>query len=371
MQHPYRPIAIAGVAILATASLVSPAQASSHNNWRHDSHKTWRVHPGTGTISEAVARASAGDTLVLKAGTFFDSVLIDKTLTIRGAGRSKTVIKPPASSTNPCNQPGTTEGLCVFGAFDSTGNLDLTKPVKNVSISGLRLTGFEDGVLGLNTKGLKVQDVRSDHNNGYGIARFSSTRSSFTDNWTSWNGEAGLYLGDSPHANSVVKKNKTDHNGIGIFLRDSTEITATDNKAWGNCAGILALSTHPQTPAAGSYKIVDNTVWANNKACAASGDEPNFSGVGIALASVRGVVVRENTVRDNSSAALSDVPKGGIVVFTFPGGAPAPANNTVAKNYLRGNTPADIFWDGTGTGNVVRRNHCTTAIPGNLGWCSN
>ncbi len=161
--------------------------------------------PRDGDNLPTVAEAMAGDTIVLKAGTFRDSVLIEKTLTIRGAGWSATTITPPAASTSPCNQPGSMEGLCAVGAFDSLGNPDPTKPVKNVSISQLHLTGFADGVFGLNTSGLMVSGVRSDHNTGYGIARFTSTRSSFTGNWVSWNGEAGLYMGETPNAASMIE----------------------------------------------------------------------------------------------------------------------------------------------------------------------
>jgi len=319
--------------------------------------------------------ARAGDTLVLKAGTFLDSVLIDKTLTIRGAGWRKTVIKPSAHPDNPCNQGGAVEGLCVTGATDAAGNPDFTKPVKNVSISNLRLTGFADGVIGFNTKGLRVHDVRADHNSDYGIARFASTRSNFSENWTSWNGEAGLYLGDSPNAASVVLENKTDHNGIGVFLRDSTGITATDNSAWGNCVGILALNSGtdaaPWDLPAGNYKLKDNSIRANNKECPPADGHPGFSGLGIALAGVHDVLVKGNSVTNNNSTKASDLPKGGIVILStkFLGGAD-PTNNTVVKNRLRHNTPADIFWDGTGTGNLVSMNKCHTAIPGNLGWCS-
>jgi len=318
--------------------------------------------------------AKAGDTIVLKAGTFRDSVLIDKTLTIRGAGWSKTTIMPPAASTNPCNQQGSMEGLCAVGAFDSLGNPDPTKPVKNVSISRLHLTGFSDGVLGLNTNGLTVTRVRSDHNTGYGIARFVSTHSNFSGNWVSFNDEAGLYMGDSPNAASVIQGNRSDHNGIGIFMRDSTGLTATSNQAWGNCVGILALNSGAGAPGdlpAGNYKITNNKVWANNLECPSGGHHPGFSGLGIALAGVHDVVVRDNRVTNNSSTQASDLPKGGIVVFStaFLGGAD-PTNNTVAGNNARGNTPADVFWDGSGTGNVVTNNACMTAIPGNLGWCS-
>jgi len=243
-----------------------------------------------------------------------------------------------------------------------------------VSISQLRLTGFADGVLGFNTKALTVQHVRADHNTGYGIARFESTHSDFSQNWTSWNGEAGIYMGDSPHAASVIRANQADHNGIGIFMRDSTDMTATQNQTWGNCIGILALNSGSGAPGdlpAGDYKIKNNTVTANNKACLPEDGIPGYSGLGIALAGVHDVVVRDNTVRSNSSSKASDLPKGGIVVFStaFLGGAD-PTNNTVADNVARSNKPADIFWDGTGMGNKVKGNECKMAVPADLGWCS-
>src|SRR5262249_14919391 len=154
---------------------------------------------------------------------------------------------------------------------------------RNVVIEDLRVTGFSaTGVLGLNTRGMQVRGVRADHDGGYGIARFVSTNSVFEHNWTSYNEEAGLYLGDSPNGNSVVRNNWTDHNGFGVSLRDSTDLTARGNKAWGNCIGILALDTGEPT-AAGNYKIVDNNVFANDKACPASDEGPALSGIGIAL----------------------------------------------------------------------------------------
>ena len=204
-------LGIAGLLVAGTVvSAATPAMASSH-------HHTWVVSPGTGTISAAVSKASPGDTLQLKEGTFYDSVLIGqvdssgnvlpKPLTIRGEG-SETVIKPPATSTNPCNGPGAVEGLCITGQLDSMGNPVLSNPVHDVHISDLRTTGFSDsGIIGFNTEGLDVEHVHSDHNSGYGIARFASTNTLFSDNSVSYNGEAGLYMGDSPNANSVVRDN--------------------------------------------------------------------------------------------------------------------------------------------------------------------
>ena len=361
---------VSGGLVLATA----PAMASEHH--------TWEVSPGTGTISAAVSAASPGDTLELGAGTFHDSVFVGqldaqgnplpKPLTIRGEG-DDTVISPPAGlSTNPCNSTGSVEGLCVTGQLDAQGNPVLSNPVHDVHISDLRTTGFSDsGVIGFNTQGLDVQRVRSDHNGGYGIARFASTDSLFAGNWVSHNGEAGLYLGNSPNADSVVRDNWADHNGYGIFLRDSTKILAEDNVSSGNCVGILALNSGrgaTGTTGAGQHTIRDNTVTANDQACPAT-EGPPTSGIGIALAGVVGTTVSDNDVTNNRASGPSLASGGVVIVSGGPAASPA-SYNQVTDNELDGNQPADIYWDQTGTGNKVSDNDCDTAIPANLGWCS-
>jgi parallel beta-helix repeat protein len=361
MKTVRRLVTIAAAVITAVAMTALPAQAA---------HTTIKVMPGTGTISAAVAAAHPGDTLKLAKGTYNDSVFIPISLTIEGSGWD-TVIMPPATSTNPCNM-GSMEGLCAAGAFDSSGNPDVTKPVVNVRIKDLRTTGFSDtGVLGFNTRGLKVTHVKSDHNGGYGIARFVSTKSLFDHNLTSWNGEAGLYMGDSPHADSIVSHNTSDNNGFGIFLRDSTDITASDNRVFDNCVGIFALNSGQGAPGdlpAGDYRIIDNSASDNNNACP-GGDHPALSGVGIGLFGVHDTWVSGNVVRDNNSSSDS-IAKGGVVLFStaFIGGADA-SNNTVRNNVVKNNKPADIVWDSKGTGNSVQHNNCRKAIPGNLGWC--
>jgi Right handed beta helix region len=360
--------AVATVALTALGATAVPAQAKG-------SHHTIWAAPGTGTISAAVAAARPGDTIKLHAGTYFDSVFIPISLTIDGAGWSKTVIRPPNSSDNPCNDGGMA-GLCAVGAFDpATGELDTSQPVEDVAIKHLRVTGFTGtGVLGFNTDGLRVTKVRADHDGGYGIARFVSTDSVFEGNWTSYNEEAGLYMGDSPHADSVVRNNWSDHNGFGIFLRDSTEITASHNTVWGNCIGILALNSGDGAPGdlpAGDYRIVHNTAWANDRACPSSEDEgqPPLSGIGIALAGVHDTVVEKNVARANVPGGDTLVSGGIVIISTADTGGADPIDNVIRHNMLRDNEPADIVWDGTGSGNQVTHNKCQTAIPANLGWC--
>ncbi len=365
-------VGIAGALVGATLVLAgAPAMAADHH--------TLVVLPGTGTISAAVSAAHAGDTLQLKAGTYFDSVLVGrvdssgnilpKSLTIRGVGAS-TVIKPPPTFTNPCSSAGAVEGLCITGQLDSSGNPVVSNPVHDVHISDLRTTGFSDsGIIGFNTEGLDVENVRSDHNGGYGIARFVSTNTLFADNSVSYNGEAGLYMGDSPNANSVVKDNTADHNGFGIFLRDSTKIVAQGNTSWGNCVGILALNTGQGgtgATGAGFHTIQNNTVTANDQACPSS-EGPPTSGIGIALVGVLGTKVIGNDVTANQPSGPS-LASGGVVIVS---GATSPSSNNLVKgNTIENNQPQDVFWDQMGTGNTVVHNDCETAVPNNLGWCA-
>jgi Right handed beta helix region len=357
-------VSVAATALLGLTTL--PAQAATHTIW---------VQPGVGTIAAAVAAAKPGDTLRLEKGTYHDSVVITKTLTIRGSGWG-TVVEPPAKFVNNmCNtpagggSPASEEGLCPLGAVDAMFNPIFAKPVTNVTISDLRLTGFSDsGIFGFNTKGLHVSDVRSDHNGGYGIARFASTNSLFENNWSSWNGEAGLYMGDSPHANSVLRDNKADHNGYGLFMRDSTDLTAVDNQVWGNCVGILALHSNGAAPwdlPAGNYTITGNHVWANDKACPGGGG-PALSGIGIALAGVHDTLVKDNGVSINHPSGPSLV-SGGIVLLSPPNQPGVIVkNNTIRNNVLHNNSPFDLFSDGTGSGNKFIANSCSTSHPTGL-----
>jgi hypothetical protein len=103
-------------------------------------------------------------------------------------------------------------------------------------------------------------------------------------------------------------------------------------------------------------------------ACPASGGPPT-SGIGIALAGVHDTLVLHNKVNANASANPS-IAKGGIVILSTKSSKGAdPTYNTVLDNTAHGNKPSDIFWDGTGSGNKVRHNHCATSIPATLGWC--
>ena len=59
------------------------------------------------TIQHAINTASSGDTIIVAAGTYTEQLLIQKSLTITGAGQATTIIQAPATRT----------GYMIFGAY--------------------------------------------------------------------------------------------------------------------------------------------------------------------------------------------------------------------------------------------------------------
>ena len=333
--------------------------------------RTWVVHPGQ-SIQAAIDRAQPGDTIVVEPGTYQESLLITKDrLTLRGKDveAANTVLVPPspAPPANPCTQAnqGQMSGICVLGAVDSMGNV--TRKVVGDRVRGLKIQGFPmDGVFGFGTDRLTVDHVVALDNGDYGIARFFSTRTRFTHNRTAGSQEAGLYVGDSPDADTVVSDNSTWNNGFGVFVRHSHQVRVTRNRSWGNCIGIFVLDDG-EPGGAGDIVVDRNTVSANNKFCPANEEHhaPPLSGAGIVLLGAVRTAVIDNDVNDNDSGGT--FVSGGIVLKSAGvfGGSPV-IDDTVRDNDLHRNQPADLVWDGSGHGNRFVKNDCRTSIPPGL-----
>jgi parallel beta-helix repeat protein len=322
-----------------------------------------KVRPGE-SIQAAIDRAHGGDTIKLAAGTYHENVLISKdNIKLRGSGWRKTVIEPAATPNPVCGagDGGFVNAICVA---DIDENFNVKTPVYDVHVTRLSVTGFSGfGVFFFGANGAVVRHVRAKDNGEYGIAAFVSTKGRYEHNVTSGSDEAGIYLGDSPQADSVVRKNVSYDNGIGIFLRDASGGRVTHNEAFGNCFGILFVNTGGGIS---DWVARHNRVTGNNRACAASEDAPAFSGGGIVDAGATDIEIVHNVVTGNHPTGPTFA-SGGIVLVSLPPGTVTDTN--VRKNVAFGNGPVDIFWDQTGTGNVFQKNRCETSDPDGL--CGN
>jgi hypothetical protein len=155
-------------------------------------------------------------------------------ITLRGSGSSArgTVLVPPKSFPKTlCTVTFGPSGVCVLAKKINPQTGAVITPIHNDTVTALRITGFPaSGVFGYGTDGLRVTRVTAINDGGYGIARFASTRTLFADDVALGNEEAGLYVGDSPHADTVVRNNAfRNHPADLIWDGTGTHITFAAN----------------------------------------------------------------------------------------------------------------------------------------------
>lgn len=348
-----RVVLLAAGCTIGWLTLVSPTSAIAN---------THLVNPGD-SIQATVDAASPGDTIMVGAGTYRESVRIQTDgLTLRAKG--SVTLNPLKYGDGECYLPGHVAGFCVVPAdFDpSVGSY--TRRIRDVTITGFRSVGFDDGVFGFGTENFKVSHVVAINNSDYGVASFEGIGTRFTWNATSGSHDAGIYVGDSVDANAVVTNNRSWDNALGILIRHSHKVVVSHNKVWGNCLGVFLLSD-VEAGGSGNITVQHNRVSANNKVCPNfEGFLPDLGGGGIVLAGSQHDIIFQNVVTDNRGNTLFS---GGIVLITNTLPNPDQSfdvskDNLVALNRLSGNEPADIVTDAASTPDVFFRNRCDTSI---------
>ena len=349
-------------AVLAMATLALVVPASSTAN------RSVKVEAGE-SIQAAIDAARPGTTIKVEAGTYAESVIIAKDgIELVGEGRKKTHIVAPPGPPGDC--PG---GICVSDPADPN------HVVRDVDISHLSVKGFIFGIFYANTEGGEVtRTILSDYE-AYGLFANDSSGIKISRNVT-YNSvdevdpEAGIYIGDSPHADATVWKNVSFGNSFGIFIRDAAHGKLQENKTFSNCVGILFLNTDEtaQDPPAApvdpeDWLAEDNLVAGNNRECAASDEAPPLSGVGIAVLGGNDIDLIDNGVYGNKPATGFESPfAGGILVTDSPEFTP-PRPSTDIKvgfNSAFGNS-TDLVLDPNNEARFFA-NDCLTSQPDGL-----
>lgn len=356
MTRRFALVCIATLIGLFSVGVTSPAGAAS----------AIVVHPGE-SIQAAVDAASPGTTIVVQPGTYAENVAIT-TAGIALRGQGATLVPPASAQPNACSfgDPAT-DGICGIGEvdFSDPNNPVLVHPLDDVTVSGFTVRGFPgSGVVFFGAHNPRIVGVNAIDNDEYGIARFVSTDGKIVASVATGSDEAGIYVGDSPDANVLLAGNEVSDNLFGFFLRDSAHGSVVGNRVHDNCVGILNLNTGSNE--AGNYRIIGNAVFHNDKFCPANDEDgtPPLSGIGVAIVNGHANTVTGNQITDNVPSGDSAF-SGGVIVVDGGGGLEPPFDNRVSGNVMHGNQP-DIFWDGSGTGNVFAHNACDTSVPDGL-----
>ncbi len=342
------------LALLVPVASVSAASAIS-------------VYPGQ-SIQAAINRAPSGGLVVVEPGTYRGNLEIKRSVRLVG---HEAVIVPAAKSTkNGCSVllPGV-GGICAHGVISADGS-SITKVLSNVSIEGFTVQGFGGaGIVAEGVDGFRAVRNVTAHNGLWGIEVGESSGVTLLYNTAYANGSDGIHVDYSPSGNAVILGNSSYGNlGTGILVVSALGGRIALNTTSGNCAGIIVAATggDPANPAdglSGNVSIQLNQVTANNRFCPAVADQgtPAYGGVGIALIGAQNTIVALNDVEGNVSQTGSSITGGGVLMLDGAMfGAAAPTGNSIRLNSLSGNLPNDISGDGSGTGNIVSGNSCTT-----------
>ena len=277
------------------------------------------------TIGAAVTKAAAGDTIQVAAGTYKETVTINMSLSLIGAGSASTIIEAT----------GLPNGIIVGGAAST--------------VSGVVVSGFT--VQNANWQGILVENASS----------VIVWNNQVLNNNKSLKVTAGAT--SCPGLPAVLQSGENQDCGEGINLTGADHSVVANNVVQNNSGGILisddAGATHDNL-------ISGNLVSNNGLAC------------GITLASHSGMGVYHNTISGNQSLNNGlKLPGAGAGVGIFaPGPGSQAYGNVVINNTLTGNglpgvtmhnhasvpgAPAVKFDDNIIIGNVISGNAADTA----------
>lgn len=291
-----------------------------------------------GTIGEAVDAAPPGAKIVLRPGTYNESVRIDKPgITLKGRDRFRTVIHGNDEVLN---------GIIVTGTEDVE--------IRNLTVRNFRRAG----VFINDTTGYLVHKVDSIKNRSFGIYAFDSYDGVFRKSYAYGSGDSAFYVGQCFGCSALVKRVKAVKSFIGYSGTNATGVVVMDSVFARNGAGIVPNSFpwEEHEPNRGTT-IIDNVVRGNNYSKVPPSGMSQFFGLpygtGIWLWGVQNSEVVNNKVVGNDSY--------GILVTPSHNGEHMALNNRVTGNEVSGSDIASVAIDG-GTNNCLRNNSLLGAL---------
>lgn len=291
--------------------------------WPASSHAATVVGPGD-SIQAAVDAARPGET-ILVTGTHRENVAV-QTDGVALRGRRAVLLAPSTPSPHACfdpTEPGeAVHGVCVIGDVDfDTG--EVSRHVEGVSVAGFTIRGFR----------------------GAGLVAVGARDTTFARNVVE-DSDDGVMVSESIRTRARRNDVSGGRFGARVFNAEGTTIVA--NSLHDNCVGAFVLGDSRDT------RIAHNRIVGNRRACPSDDDFPALSGIGVGLVGAVHTTVVGNRIIANRPGGVT-VAAGGVVAVS------APTDSRVHRNRIENNDP-DLFWDGTGSGNVFGPNRCGACV---------
>jgi hypothetical protein len=324
------------------------------------------------TIQSAVNKARAGDTVKVKSGTYREGV---------------TIIGPSKRYLRLVGNPGDPSKVVLDGSRGRgvpRQNGVWVRDADQVTINGFSARHYNgNGFYVLNANGYKLTHLKATLTGVYGVYAFNSVGGEMSRSESSYNNDAGFYIGQTPPQTtpkrSLVTHVKSWGNVIGFSGTNMRYVTITQSQFFNNGTGVVpnALDSEKYAPPEDNV-ITNNDIFWNNfnyyagapfKLRKSDVGVPYPVGVGVLLFGGRRNEVSGNRVYGNYLGGVGALKQ---VLLKQANAADLIGNRVHDNQFGLGGTDLngrDLVYDGTGSDNCFAGNvgvQATTPADGSV-----
>lgn len=298
------------------------------------------------SIQAAINAASSGDTVYVKAGTYYENVHINKQIYLVGEDKNTTIIDAGGTGTVVYI---TAEGVEISGLTCKNSGKNyvdigiLIRESDNCRITDCIISNNYDGIVVDDANNTVIDDIQSKNNAQWGVyVHWSSPNTTIKNSNLSDNRHGIEILGDD----NIFENNYLSGNINGIHIRYNLRSTITKNTCNGNTGfGIVLL---------GGYHRVTKNDFSNNRG-------------GMALRNSHNNTIKYNLFNSNSHVGIWLAARG---IYSYTGSN----NNLISNNEINYNNDMGGIWILKSKGNVFTNNQIkynSRGISNHNGWGNN
>ncbi|AXQ30948.1 hypothetical protein D0B54_20690 [Solimonas sp. K1W22B-7] len=307
-------VLLAATLALAGCSRSSPVSGGGSTPAGSAKPRTFRICPGPDAQKESLIAffdAHEGDTIEYCAGQFdFDTGLImtgKKGITIKGAGREKTILSFKDSSAQDGVNINQVEGITVqdLTIYDAPGNGLRIFRSKYITIRGVKVGWSNADPASPNYDASRESWP---DNGAYAFYPVVSQHILIEDSVSIGSSDAGVYVGQS--SDILVRRTEAFHNVAGFEFENTYRAEFVDNIAHDNVGGFLVFDLPGRVQFGEKNLVHRNKSYSNNL--------PQFAphgaivavippGTGMLVAAADQVEFYDNEIYDNKTIGLAIV----------------------------------------------------------------
>lgn len=299
------------------------------------------------TIQEGIDAVADNGTTTVAAGSYTESLMINKSLTLQGAGRiAVTIIGTHTITANDVIIDGFTldangVNFAVITIDDTSGIISggtiSDNKIFNSNLDGIRI-GMSGSGNGVNH--IIIEDNEITANNRKGILFYNGgdyeaqaiSDITISGNEITFSGSSGIST-YGPGLNTITGNTVTNNTGNGISIKYDNGDTISGNTVTGN--GAMGINMHQVT----------NTLVENNIVSGHVSDEVVTTFWGGSIVAGKGSAIYVHEVSQNNIIRLNDLTgnKIGVLINREPGSDGEPSSNSINNNKITGNTEYGIL----------------------------